>query len=512
MNRGKSLYFASVGMFACIIGALIGEIFLWLTEVPKKELPPQPLDIVLLIDTSGSMQGSPIKQVKNSLKKVLSEKPDGDRIALVTFADEAEIVSDLTDNPQTFLDNIDKLEGSGLTNLNEGMVQAGKLLTKSTARGKCILIFSDGQPTCRPILPVRTAKILKRKNITLMSIAYGTIDIEYLKKIVGKQNIIDARNGNIFDAFKRAMVIITGNRQMISSAVSDSYSYGMILFRSIGWSVILSLATVFALIMAQNRIYGNRLISLESALKIGIFVPISAGASVACGEFIYSFAENNIFFLQKAFIFIFAMIIIIACTYIFKSEERKGIYILSIIIAIAGICFCLSDFFLSDGNGIFRCLGWGIWISILTMCVGLMIPNFDRNNACWAGFVGGIVACLLFLTASNGKSDFISHLLGAATLGATIGILMGILRKSGIKVEIYDEYTGTTYMVDVGEETSIVAGKNGALYCKVDDDGNVLVSDGEETKVLKNTKNDASRLIEYSGSDKTSIGRFTIKG
>ncbi len=62
-----SLRFAAVGALTCVIATLVAELFLQTTTLPQevgKEIPP--LTIALLIDTSGSMEGNPIFEVREA--------------------------------------------------------------------------------------------------------------------------------------------------------------------------------------------------------------------------------------------------------------------------------------------------------------------------------------------------------------------------------------------------------------------------------------------------------------
>ena len=60
--------------------------------VPQAETAQrQPIDLALAIDVSGSMSGLPLQLAKAATKLILRQLKENDRIALVTFHNNAEI-------------------------------------------------------------------------------------------------------------------------------------------------------------------------------------------------------------------------------------------------------------------------------------------------------------------------------------------------------------------------------------------------------------------------------------
>lgn len=111
-------------------------------------------DIVLLIDRSGSMQGSRMTAAKSAAKAFVNTllNDPGDtstRIAVVSFASNVSVNSQLRDatGKQALLTAINSLNASGGTFTQAGIRQAELLLHSSTADYKNIVLLSDGEPT-----------------------------------------------------------------------------------------------------------------------------------------------------------------------------------------------------------------------------------------------------------------------------------------------------------------------------------------------------------------------------
>lgn len=107
-------------------------------------------DLVLVLDTSGSMAGEKIQQAKAALRYCLQRLGERDRFGMVTFSSEARVfrpaLVGITEREDA-LWHVDKLEATGGTNINEALLAAHKLL-RDTPTGRGMIIFlTDGLPS-----------------------------------------------------------------------------------------------------------------------------------------------------------------------------------------------------------------------------------------------------------------------------------------------------------------------------------------------------------------------------
>ncbi|MEM9566120.1 MAG: von Willebrand factor type A domain-containing protein [Actinomycetota bacterium] len=116
-------------------------------RVGNAERPDASLTFV--VDTSGSMDRvDRLGLVKTSLSRLVAELSDDDTVAIVTYADGASVVLEPTpaDRREQILSAIDRLEPTGSTNLEAGLVQGYELATESFLdRGiNRVVLASDG--------------------------------------------------------------------------------------------------------------------------------------------------------------------------------------------------------------------------------------------------------------------------------------------------------------------------------------------------------------------------------
>ncbi|CAN8097760.1 unnamed protein product [Discula destructiva] len=143
-------------------------------RAPKDgKLPHVPCDTVLVIDVSGSMSSeakipgsskeessglSVLDLVKHACHTILSTLNDGDRLAIITFSNNAIEVQKLTsmtaDNKKIAEQNIDRMYVQGATNLWAGLQKGIEAFggEEDTGRVPAILILTDGLPNhmCPP--------------------------------------------------------------------------------------------------------------------------------------------------------------------------------------------------------------------------------------------------------------------------------------------------------------------------------------------------------------------------
>lgn len=124
------------------------------TVAPSDESPQEPVrttsgerDIVLVLDVSGSMSGTPMEETKkaatNFVNTILEEDAS---IGIVTYEDSAERLSDFSVDKNHLTGIAAGISSGGGTNIESGLAEAKSMLDSSNAKKKIIVLMSDGEP------------------------------------------------------------------------------------------------------------------------------------------------------------------------------------------------------------------------------------------------------------------------------------------------------------------------------------------------------------------------------
>ncbi len=150
-------------------------------------------DVVLVLDTSGSMTGEKISQAKAAATFVLRNLNDKDRFNVITFNDSCETFFDkLVDADKGKVEKaiqlVDRIEARGGTNTHDAMQMAMKM-TGQNDRPKYVIFMTDGQPTVGKTSEVEIlADTRKANEFGAHLFAFGVgydVNTRLLDKLVG---------------------------------------------------------------------------------------------------------------------------------------------------------------------------------------------------------------------------------------------------------------------------------------------------------------------------------------
>ena len=164
---------------------------------PAPDSERQPLDVVLVLDKSGSMSGGPLESVKAATAHLLRLAGPTDRVGVVAFDDATELVLELaTHETDTAITRVQQVFCGGMTNLSGGWLKAVEML-EASARPEAlrrVIILTDGQANVGETNPDRLASIAlssRSRSITTSTIGFGDSYDEKLLAVIA-----DAGSGN----------------------------------------------------------------------------------------------------------------------------------------------------------------------------------------------------------------------------------------------------------------------------------------------------------------------------
>ena len=176
----------------------------------------EPLAIAILIDTSGSMKSvgnqNPLGDAVDAASNFIAQLNENDQVAVITFADEVEVLQGLTSNKSQIPSLLETLKPEGATAMNDALVQAMNLLSNRSER-RAIVLITDGKPQGDQDYDFETALNLAAvRSIPIYPIGFGDVDKNQLKKLAELSGGIE-------------------QIQPDSEALSDAFSSVLALFR-----------------------------------------------------------------------------------------------------------------------------------------------------------------------------------------------------------------------------------------------------------------------------------------
>lgn len=141
---------------------------------------PAPLNVALVLDRSGSMEGAKLERAKEAAKLALRQLSERDILSIVTFESEVQVLlpaTRLTDK-QAVGRLIERIESGGSTALFGGVSKGAAEVRKFLSRGSVnrILLLSDGIANVGPDSPAALGDLgasLRREGISVSTIGLG---------------------------------------------------------------------------------------------------------------------------------------------------------------------------------------------------------------------------------------------------------------------------------------------------------------------------------------------------
>ena len=180
-------------------------------ERAEKIKRQSPVDFMLLIDTSGSMYGTPLAEAKEACYALLEEMIDFTvyRVGLVTFSSNAEMVSGLSANSNLLVKYVQNMKAWGSTNMTAALRLAYGELSKSTNE-KVIIIVTDGAPD-NSQSTLDYVGNLKGAHMRVISIGVGRgVNFDFLNRMSAEKDVYKLDNmSKLKDTFKKVVLSVT---------------------------------------------------------------------------------------------------------------------------------------------------------------------------------------------------------------------------------------------------------------------------------------------------------------
>ena len=163
----------------------------------------EPLNLVAVVDKSGSMSGQPLALVRESLKQIVGQLRPGDQLTIVLYGDISHRYMQPTrvtaDNKAEILTRIDAIASAGSTNMEAGLKVGYEAALETAPAFKGVtrlMLFTDEQPNVGRTDAdsfIGMAKAASQKQVGLTTIGVG---VQFDAALATK--VSSTRGGNLF--------------------------------------------------------------------------------------------------------------------------------------------------------------------------------------------------------------------------------------------------------------------------------------------------------------------------
>jgi Ca-activated chloride channel family protein len=167
-----------------------------------KHLPRVPTDVVVVLDRSGSMDGSKISWARSAAQELIGLLNAEDRFALVTYSNRSAITipmaSATPENRRRWTADVGRISAGGSTNMADALDDADAILDAARTPGRAarVVLISDGLPTAGDTSMeglVARARRAVRDEYVLSAVGVGDDFNEHLMT-----SLADAGTGNFY--------------------------------------------------------------------------------------------------------------------------------------------------------------------------------------------------------------------------------------------------------------------------------------------------------------------------
>jgi VWFA-related protein len=156
----------------------------------------EPLSVILVFDTSESVRGEKLHQLKSAARNFLAGLRAEDRAALMTISSCLQLRSGLDDDLSTSYQALALTEALGMTSLYDGLYAGLKLA--EDARRPVVVLFTDGRDTSSWISDIEVLKLMQESNAVVYAVTTQSAPDE------------TAKNANIMAPSFRTALITRG--------------------------------------------------------------------------------------------------------------------------------------------------------------------------------------------------------------------------------------------------------------------------------------------------------------
>lgn len=130
-----------------------------------------PITLLLVLDTSGSVRGAPLRQLRAAAEAAGEALGPGDRVGLVTFSDKLRLAVAPPAPPAGLPEAFARVRAGGATGLYDATFAALALRERTVGR-TVVLVFSDGYDTTSWLDPLDVLDAARRSDVVVYGVRH----------------------------------------------------------------------------------------------------------------------------------------------------------------------------------------------------------------------------------------------------------------------------------------------------------------------------------------------------
>ncbi len=224
--------------------------------VTAVENSDQPISVVLAIDTSGSMTGTPLKDTQQAAKAFAAALGPNDQLGLVTFSDMATVAIPLTKDKPVVSTAIDQLAAKGNTALFDSIVTSVGVLKNLPAGRKAIVLLSDGEDISSKFKLEEAVKEAENWSIPVYPIGFGKVTaqqrfndtLEKIALVTGGYVQVKPDSSELKSAFEKVLKLLRQQYvlKISSGFLADGKEHNLIVAMAYGGAQVQGARTFVA--------------------------------------------------------------------------------------------------------------------------------------------------------------------------------------------------------------------------------------------------------------------------
>ena len=140
-------------------------------------------DIAIVIDTSGSMAGTPLEDAKTAAQACVEDMDtDLQKIAVVSYSSDARTVTAKTDSRESLIYGISQMSSGGNTNIPAGIQEGLDAVAGGDAGTRALILMTDGQDGNTEAIDEAIARAVSQET-AVYTVGLGDVNEEYLREI-----------------------------------------------------------------------------------------------------------------------------------------------------------------------------------------------------------------------------------------------------------------------------------------------------------------------------------------